>query len=112
MAKKGRLLRGAAAIAERVFGDKAKNRSVYALVRELPVLRLGGTLAAWEGHIDEAMEAKEQQGLARCRVKTRRQAAQKRPAAPRAAGDNSADADRTAATAAHTEPGEPDASPS
>ena len=40
------LLEGADAIAEFMFGDKAKRRRVYHLMGRLPIFRLGNTICA------------------------------------------------------------------
>ena len=63
MSSKGRLLRGAKEIAGQIFGDEQKARAVYPIADDLPVFWLGGTLAAYSGALDEAMAAKERQGL-------------------------------------------------
>ena len=65
---KDRLLRGAKQIAGCVFKDESKNRAIYELTDELPLFWLGGTMAAWESSLKEAMAKKERAGLRRRRL--------------------------------------------
>jgi hypothetical protein len=64
---KGQLLRGAAAIAEQVFGDRKKARSIYQIADELPLFWMGGMMCGWSSTIDEHLAAKERAGLRRRR---------------------------------------------
>jgi hypothetical protein len=62
MTQKGRLLRGANAIAFHVFGNKGHARSVYRLTNELGLFRLGGQIVGYEQSIDAKLNALERAG--------------------------------------------------
>jgi hypothetical protein len=65
MNAKGRLLKGASAIAAHIFEDQAKERSIYGLAEELGLFRLGGQLAGYTGTIDANMAQLEKLGPAK-----------------------------------------------
>lgn len=56
---RGRLLRGAPALARYIFGDEEHQRTVYTLVGVLPIFMMGGRLCAYTGSLDRAIAAKE-----------------------------------------------------
>lgn len=55
---RGRLLRGARAIASHVYGSEEHWRSIYNVVPELPIFLLSGLLCAYDTELDAAMANK------------------------------------------------------
>jgi hypothetical protein len=53
------LLEGADAIAQFMYGDKAKRRKIYHLLDSLPVFRLGGHIYARKSSLLAMIEAQE-----------------------------------------------------
>ncbi len=53
------LLEGAEAIAEFMFGDKAKRRKIYHLLDDLPTFRLGNTICARKSSLLAMIKAQE-----------------------------------------------------
>jgi hypothetical protein len=71
---RGRLLRGARAIAGHVYGSEEHWRSIYNVVSELPIFLLGGLLCAYDTALDEAMARKEAAGKEPTATQMRRSA--------------------------------------
>jgi hypothetical protein len=67
MNSKGKLLKGASAIAVHVFEDETKQHSIYGLAEELGLFRLGGQLAGCTDTIDARMAQLEKAGPAKRR---------------------------------------------
>jgi hypothetical protein len=65
MNSKGKLLKGASAIACHVFEDETRQRSIYGLAEQLRLFRLGGQLAGYTGTIDARMAQLEKAGPAK-----------------------------------------------
>ena len=56
--QRGRVLRGAKAIASYLFGDAEQFRSVYLMKDELGLFELGGMLAARTDVLDQRLQGK------------------------------------------------------
>ena len=56
---RGRLLRGAPALAGYIFGSEDRHRSIYNLAGELPIFKLGGLLCGYTKSLERAIAEKE-----------------------------------------------------
>jgi hypothetical protein len=56
---RGQLLRGAPALAVYIFGSEEHHRSIYHLVGELPIFKLGGLLCGYTKSLERVIGEKE-----------------------------------------------------
>jgi hypothetical protein len=56
---RGQLLRGAPQLAIYLFGSEEHHRSIYHLVGELPIFKLGGLLCGYTKSLERAIAEKE-----------------------------------------------------